>query len=230
MLEVLFGIPIGFLLWFFVRYGVGGFYTVGPNERAVITTFGRAQRTGSSTLEEPIGMTLRPDERERYAYPQVRVIGPGFYWKLPWQDARKVSVATNTVSIAYDPESMSANSNGQILDAVTKDQLNTGLNGQLRFTISERNLYAYVFGVKNPVAHIMGYFVSVLRDRIANFEAPEAAGVLAGVGLCSGCSHAKCWGSKGWLVFQTAKTRWRSLRMQWPMATSPRLPLALSRR
>ena len=182
MLEVLFGVPIGFLLWFFVRYGVGGFYTVGPNERAVISTFGRAQRTGGSTLEEPIGMTLRADERERYAYPQVRVIGPGFYWKLPWQDARKVSVATNTVrSIAYDPREHERELEWtDSLRRVTKDQLNTGLNGQLRFTISDHNLYAYIFGVKNPVAHIMGYFVSVLRDRIANFEAPEAAGVLAG--------------------------------------------------
>lgn len=174
MVEILLGIPFGFLLWFFVRYGVLGFYTVGPNERAVLSTFGRAQRTGLSTLEDPMAETLRPDERERYAYPQVRVIGPGFYWKLPWQTAHKVSVATNTVSIAYDPEDPSANSGGQILEAVTKDQLNTGLNGQLRFTVSERNLYAYVFGVKRPIAHIMGYFVSVLRDRIANFEAPDS--------------------------------------------------------
>lgn len=174
MVEILLGIPFGFLLWFFVRYGVLGFYTVGPNERAVLSTFGRAQRTGLSTLEDPMAETLRPNERERYAYPQVRVIGPGFYWKLPWQTAHKVSVATNTVSIAYDPEDPSANSGGQILDAVTKDQLNTGLNGQLRFTVSERNLYAYLFGVKRPLAHIMGYFVSVLRDRIANFEAPDS--------------------------------------------------------
>ena len=171
--EILIGIPFGFLLWFFVRYGVLGFYTIGPNERAVISTFGRAQRTGLSTLEDPLAMSLRADERERYGYPQVRVIGPGFYWKLPWQTAHKVSVATNTVSIAYDPEDPAANSGGQILDAVTKDQLNTGLNGQLRFTVSERNLYAYIFGVKRPIAHIMGYFVSVLRDRIANFEAPD---------------------------------------------------------
>lgn len=178
MAEILFGVPIGFLLWFFVRYGVLGFYTVGPNERAVISTFGRAQRTGRSTLEDPMVETLRPDERDRYAYPQVRVIGPGFYWKLPWQTAHKVSVATNTVSIAYDPEDPSANSGGQILEAVTKDQLNTGLNGQLRFTVSERNLYAYIFGVKRPIAHIMGYFVSVLRDRIANFEAPDARAAL----------------------------------------------------
>jgi len=39
-------------------------------------------------------------------------------------------------------------------------------------------LYGYLFGVKRPVAHIMGYFVSVLRDRIANFEAPDAQSAL----------------------------------------------------
>ena len=59
-----------------------------------------------------------------------------------------------------------------MLDAVTKDQLNTGLTGQIRFRVSERNLYAYLFGVKNPIAHVMGYFISILRERIANFEAP----------------------------------------------------------
>ena len=31
------------------RFGVGGFYTIGPNERAVVTTFGRAQRVGNAT-------------------------------------------------------------------------------------------------------------------------------------------------------------------------------------
>jgi regulator of protease activity HflC (stomatin/prohibitin superfamily) len=59
-----------------------------------------------------------------------------------------------------------------VLEAVTKDQLNTGLTGQIRYQVSERNLYAYLFGVKNPIAHVMGYFVSILRERIANFEAP----------------------------------------------------------
>ena len=46
------------------------------------------------------------------------------------------------------------------------------LKGQLRFAVSENNLYAYLFGIKNPIAHVMGYFVSILRERIANFEAP----------------------------------------------------------
>jgi len=172
MAELIVGLPLGFLLWFAVRYGVLGFYTVGPNERAVLTTFGRAQRLNASTLEHPMAQALRPDERERYAYPQVHAIGPGFYWKLPWQKVHKVSIATVTVSAGYDPEDASANQGGRVLEAVTKDQLNTGLTGQIRFSVSEQNLYAYIFGVKNPVAHVMGYFISVLRDRIARFEAP----------------------------------------------------------
>ncbi|MGC4086673.1 MAG: SPFH domain-containing protein [Polyangiaceae bacterium] len=176
MIETLLGVPLGIALWFFLRYGVGGFYVVAPNERAVLTTFGRAQRLGEgTTLQDPISESLKPEERERYAYPLVRAIGPGFYWKLPWQLVHKVSVATQTASIAYDPEISNANHNGQMLEAVTKDQLNIGLTGQLRFTISERNLYAYLFGVRNPIAHVMGYFISVLRDRIANFEAPNAS-------------------------------------------------------
>jgi regulator of protease activity HflC (stomatin/prohibitin superfamily) len=74
--------------------------------------------------------------------------------------------------MAFDPDDPRANQGGTIIEAVTKDQLNTGLTGQIRYRVSERNLYAYLFGVKNPIAHVMGYFVSVLRERIATFEAP----------------------------------------------------------
>lgn len=174
-MGTMFGFVFGFLAWFVARYGLGGFYTIGPNERAVLCTFGKAQKVGSATtLDDPVSAALRESEKSRYEYPQVRVIGPGFYWKLPWQSLHKASIATATVSIAYDPEDPSANSGGRSLEAVTKDQLNTGLTGQLRYTVSERNLYAYLFGVKNPVAHVMGYFISILRSRIANFEAPAA--------------------------------------------------------
>jgi regulator of protease activity HflC (stomatin/prohibitin superfamily) len=178
-MDILLGILFGVIAWFFTRYGIGGFYTIGPNERAVLCTFGRAQRLNElTTLSDPVSESLNPEERERYCYPQVRVIGPGFYWKLPWQSLHRTSIATATVSIAYDPEDPRANHNGMVLEAVTKDQLNTGLTGQIRFTVTERNLYAYLFGVKSPVAHVLGYFVSILRDRIANFEAPNVAGAL----------------------------------------------------
>jgi regulator of protease activity HflC (stomatin/prohibitin superfamily) len=171
-----FGIMVGFIAWFIVRYLLAGLYTVDQNERAVKTVLGRAQRLGDeTTLDDPISQGLRPDERERYRYPQLRVIPPGGpYFKWPWERVHKVSIATRTLNMAYDPETPQANNGGTILEAVTKDQLNTGLTGQIRYQVSERNLYAYLFGVKNPIAHVMGYFVSILRERIANFEAPAA--------------------------------------------------------
>ena len=168
------GLIAGFAAWFVVRYLLSGLFTVDQNERAVKTVFGRAQRLeNATTLQDPISESLNADERERYAYPQVRVIPPGGpYFKWPWEKVFKVSVATETVNMAHDPDQPSANVGGTILEAVTKDQLNTGMTGQIRYRISDRNLYAYLFGVKNPIAHVMGYFVSVLRERISNFEAP----------------------------------------------------------
>lgn len=165
---------MGFVAWFLVRYFLAGLYTVDQNERAVKTSFGRAERVSNlTTLDDPISESLAAEEKQRYACPQVRVIMPGGpYFKWPWEKIHKVSIATETLNMAYDPEEPSANMNGTILEAVTKDQLNTGLTGQIRYRVSERNLYAYLFGVKYPIAHIMGYFVSVLRERIANFEAP----------------------------------------------------------
>jgi regulator of protease activity HflC (stomatin/prohibitin superfamily) len=176
-MSVTFGIVIGFIAWFITRYLLAGLYTVDQNERAVKTVLGRAQRLpGQTTLDDPIAQALRPEERDRYRYPQLRVIPPGGpYFRWPWERVHKVSIATNTLNMAYDPETPSANAGGKVLEAVTKDQLNTGLTGQIRYRVSERNLYAYLFGVKNPIAHVMGYFVSILRERIANFEAPHAA-------------------------------------------------------
>jgi regulator of protease activity HflC (stomatin/prohibitin superfamily) len=173
-ISILFGVAVGVLGWFLVRYLVAGVYTVNQNERAVKTSFGRVERVGNATtLQDPIAEALLGEERDRYSYPQVRVIPPGGpYYKWPWQKVYKVSVATQTVNMAYDPENPSANQGGTVLEAVTKDQLNTGLSGQIRYRVSEKNLYAYIFGVKRPIVHVMGYFTSVLRERIANFEAP----------------------------------------------------------
>ena len=176
-MTILLGSILGFVVWFLSRYLIGGLYTVDQNERAVKTIFGRADRVPDlRTLNDPIAESLSADEKLRYNYPQVRVIPPGGpYFKWPWEKVYKVSVATQTLGMAFDPEDPSANNNGQMLEAVTRDQLNTGLTGQIRYRIAERNLYAYLFGVKHPISHVMGYFVSVLRERIANFEVPHDA-------------------------------------------------------
>ncbi|MEA3212509.1 MAG: hypothetical protein QOE70_5566 [Chthoniobacter sp.] len=183
-MEILFGFIFGFIAWFLVRYLVAGLYTVDQNQRAVKTSFGRAERIGAqTTLDDPIAEHLQPEERDRYCYPQVRVIPPGGpYFKWPWERIYKVNVATQTANMAYDPEDPNANLGGTRITAVTKDQLDTGLTGQIRYRVSERNLYAYLFGVKRPIVHVMGYFISVLRERIANFEVPPEEGdLVAGI-------------------------------------------------
>lgn len=189
-MPIFFGTIIGFIGWFITRYVIGGLYTVNQNERAVKTSFGRADRVPDmTTASDPVSASLSDEEKLRYIYPQVRVIPPGGpYFKWPWEKVYKVSVATQTLSMAFDPENGSANQDGQVLEAVTKDQLNTGLTGQIRYRVSERNLYAYLFGVKRPISHVMGFFVSILRERIANFEAPKTETADVETNVVSGIS------------------------------------------
>lgn len=178
-MENLFGIYIGIVIYVIFRCILRGFYVVQQNERAVKTVFGRADRIkDATTLDIPeLSATLRDDEKERYIFPQLKVIQPGGpYFKFPWERIQRVSVATQLIDIAYDPENPEANDNNTALEAVTKDQLNIKLRGQLQYTVSDQNLYAYLFGVTSPIAHVMGYFISILRERIANFEAPVKEG------------------------------------------------------
>ncbi|WP_224240188.1 SPFH domain-containing protein [Hyalangium gracile] len=177
LLEVLGGVPLGVLAYLLLRCVVGGLFTVDQNERAVKVRLGRAERLaeGLTNRTGPLSEGLARTDEDRYVYPQLLVIRPGGpYFKWPWEQVRKVSVATQTLNMAYDPDNPEANQNGTVIEAVTKDQLNTGLTGQLRYRVSENNLYAFLFGVKQPISHVMGFFVSVLRQRIANFEAPPA--------------------------------------------------------
>ncbi len=163
---------LGILLYIFVRVLVRGFDTVKPDERAVVTSFGRAQRLGQAMVMDP---SLNEEEQSRYQFPVVRAIRPGGpYFKWPWQEVYKVSVATRSLPLTWDPTK-----NQSTVEAVTKDNLTTGVAGQIRFRVAERNLYAYLFGVSQPLEHVMGYFISVLRERVANFVDPRGPSLLA---------------------------------------------------
>ncbi|MEO1366207.1 MAG: SPFH domain-containing protein, partial [Acidobacteriota bacterium] len=95
-----FAFALGLLLYVLVRVGLGGFFTVRPDQRAVITSFGRAQRLPGAPVADP---SLSEDERRRYSYPNLRVIQPGGpYLKMPWQKVHKVSVATQAVDLVWD--------------------------------------------------------------------------------------------------------------------------------
>lgn len=160
---------LGVAMYALGRALLTGFFTVRPDQRAVVTAFGKAQRMPGAAMPEG-----DPDDEDRYSYPAIRVIRPGGpYFKLPWQKVHKVSVSTEAVDVTWDPTKRQ-----ETIESVTKDNLTTGVNGQLRFRVCENNLYAYLFGVENPLEHVMGYFVSVLRERIANFEDPKGGGLI----------------------------------------------------
>ena len=169
------GVIVGFLAFIVIRFGATLFYTLDQNERAVKTIFGRAERL-SEQANPALLSQLSPEEATRYHYPRVKVIPPGGpYIKMPWERVYKVSVATQNLNMAMDPDDPSANKGGKMLEAVTKDQLNTGIVGQIRYRVAEQNLYAYLFAIKYPISHVMGYLVSILRERIANFEADKGS-------------------------------------------------------
>ncbi len=177
-MTIVLSLLAGFTVYAAIRVALTGFYIVRPDQRAVLTTFGRAERLAGDTPAEtgdPSLSGLSEDERDRYRYPKVRVIGPGGpYFKWPWQKVHKVSIATQAVDLVWDPTKHQST-----VEAVTKDNLTTGVNGQIRFRVSENNLYAYLFGVASPLEHVMGYFISVLRERIANFVDPKGQSLIA---------------------------------------------------
>ncbi len=173
-------IIIGFIIGIIVVAGISllvGVYTIGPTQRGLLTTFGRVQRLGNQTTsdDERLRSSLESDEEAaRYCYPLVRVIQPGGpYFKWPWQRLKTIDMTIQTTDITWDPDKQQ-----DAIESVTKDNLTVNLGGQIRWRPCERNLYAFCFGVYHPQAHVMGYFVSALRDRIATFSKEgEAVGV-----------------------------------------------------
>ena len=110
-MVIVIGVGIGFMAWVLVPCGLTGFYTVDQNERAVKTVFGRAQRIGTlTTLDDPIAESLRDDEKEHTVSRKSGSSCPGGpYFKWPWEKVHKVSIATETANMAFDPESPKAN-------------------------------------------------------------------------------------------------------------------------
>ena len=105
MPALFFGLLVGIGLAALLTLLVG-VYSVGPTQRGVITTFGRAQRLNGSTGEDPeLGGLLSAEEKSRYNYPVVRVIPPGGpYFKWPWQRLYKVDMTIQTADITWDPQ------------------------------------------------------------------------------------------------------------------------------
>ncbi len=175
VLGLIIGVGIAALLT--LLFGV---YSIGPTERGVLTTFGRVQRLIGNTAEDPqLGALLTQEEKLRYVYPNIHVIVQGGpYFKWPWQKLYKIDMTIQTIDISWDPEIKQ-----NFIEAVTKDNLTVHITGQIRWKPCERNLYAYLFGISSPAAHMVGYFISILRDRIATFHGQTHEGAVEGVSI-----------------------------------------------
>ena len=175
VLGLIIGVGIAALLT--LLFGV---YSIGPTERGVLTTFGRVQRLKGNTAEDPqLGALLTAEEKLRYVYPNIHVIVQGGpYFKWPWQKLYKIDMTIQTIDISWDPDLKQ-----QFIEAVTKDNLTVHITGQIRWKPCERNLYAYLFGISHPAAHMVGYFISVLRDRVATFHGQSHEGAVEGVSI-----------------------------------------------
>ena len=63
-IEIIVGIVLGVTAYLLLRALMMGFFTVAPNERAVLTSFGRAQRIGrATTLDTPLADDLPEADR-----------------------------------------------------------------------------------------------------------------------------------------------------------------------
>lgn len=170
------GLFLGVGVYLLIRTLPGCVFSIGPTERGVLQSFGRAERLQWTLANDPrLGNLLDEEEKTRFDYPQIRTIPPGGpYFKWPWQQLHKVDMTIQTTDLTWDPDIEQS-----AIEAVTKDNLTVSIQGQIRWRPCEGNLYAYLFGVAQPQAHIMGYFISVLRDRIATFEARREHGTTA---------------------------------------------------
>jgi regulator of protease activity HflC (stomatin/prohibitin superfamily) len=103
-----------------------------------------------------------------------------------------VDIATQSIDLTWDPTKRQTT-----IEAVTKDNLTTGVDGQIRFRAAAGNLYAFCFGVDSPLEHVMGYFISVLRERMANFVDPRGQSLIEGTELAGESGSAAAELSEG---------------------------------
>ena len=106
-----------------------GVYTIGPTERGVLVSLGRAQRLEGFTADDPVlGDLLTDEEKGRYNYPNIRVTQPG-----PSCSMITHSVLPAIVSTRMKPSpSLSANQPGLLLLGL---RLTNGTNGIFNLSI-----------------------------------------------------------------------------------------------
>lgn len=144
MLEV--GLIIGVSLYAcLVAYRSS--FRVQEGHLAVLTTFGAV-------------------EKERGQPHRLKKYGPGFHFKLPWQQVVTVPMMEQSLELSGEEAGRSA---------MTDDGTVLRFDSILRYVPVEEDLEQFLFGLRAPLEHITALFTCLLRNEIANFRAPASS-------------------------------------------------------
>ena len=116
-------------------------FKVEQGHLAVLTEFGKAEMINESTHT-------------------LKTYQPGLHWKRPWKKVHKTSMMERNLDLSGESGGISA---------MAEDGTIYRLDSKLRYVPLERELYNYLFILKNPTEHIKGLFTCLLRNEIANF-------------------------------------------------------------
>lgn len=134
----LYGVLIGctaYLLWIAGKFAVN----IHEGEAAVLTSFGATQKDAGT----------------------LRILAPGFHWKLPWQKVCRVSLKEQGVDLA--------GKTGR-LTVMTADGTNLHVDSSLRYQAVRTELETFLFGLERPREHITRLFACLLRSGIASID------------------------------------------------------------
>lgn len=160
----------------------GCFFRVSEGELAVLTHFGAAEFSGTPG--------------------QLRTYGPGLHRKAPWAHVLRVSTKEQSLDLSGEQ--------GGLL-AMASDGTVLRLDSVLRYVPAEAELGQFLFGMKDPLAHITRLFTCLVRNKIANFRATEADSVAEG---SSNLSHTRSDDSAGSYAMIRSERRLLSERIE----------------
>jgi regulator of protease activity HflC (stomatin/prohibitin superfamily) len=142
MLEVEFFIGISIGIFIISVYLLKkSFYRVEEGHLAVVTEFGKVEMK---------------DEKNKL----LKTYGPGLHWKWPWKKYQVTSMMERNLDLSGEAGGITT---------MAEDGTILRLDSKLRYAPLEKELYTYLFVMKNATAHIKGLFTCLLRNEIANF-------------------------------------------------------------
>jgi regulator of protease activity HflC (stomatin/prohibitin superfamily) len=121
------------------------FFQVEQGHLAVLTRFGRA-------LTLPASHSLR-------------TFGAGLHRKWPWDKVLVVPMMEQNLDLSGEEGGRTA---------MAADGTILRLDSILRYVPVETELSNFLFGLRSPIEHITGLFTCLLRNEIANFQAPDS--------------------------------------------------------